>query len=200
MAYRFINTGTFNINQNFWELNPHLIYLDPFRKLYTQDDSKDKTVSSKQMWCIWLHEDPSYENKIYRQTGEVKLSSILYYYPEFDINNPLIQECINTYNSRCLTAAARAFKLEEVKLLDRAKLRSNTPYRFDEVVGYDKMGRAQILPGTVKDLEMMDKNTLNVYKQYEEVKRMFEEEQGELRVHGGRRETLREKGNLTLDI
>lgn len=200
MAYRLVNVGTFNIKQNFWELNPQLIYINPFKKLYDRDKSKDKDTSSKEMWCIWLHEDPSYENKIYRQTTEVKLESIKFYYPDFNPEDELVMQCIEEYNTTCLTAAARAFKLEELKLLERAKLKVSTPYRFDEVVGFDKTGRAQILPGTVKDLEAMDKNTLNIYKQYEEVKRMFEEEQGDLRVHGGRKETLRERGELLTDI
>jgi len=75
MAYKFINVGTFNINQNFWELNPQLIYIKPFALLYERDDSKNHSVSSKEMWCIWLHEDPSYENKVYRQKGEHKVDS-----------------------------------------------------------------------------------------------------------------------------
>ena len=200
MAYRFINVGTFNIKQNFWELNPQIIYINPFKKLYDRDTSKNKEISSKEMWCIWLHQDPSYENKIFRQDKEVKLESILYFYPEFNIEDPVIQNCIEEYDLKLLTAAAKAFKMEEHTLLQRAELINTTPYSFDQVVGYDKTGRAQVIPGTVKDLEMMKKNTLNIYKQYEEVKRMFEEEQGDLRVHGGRKETLREKGQLIIDI
>lgn len=200
MSYKLVNIGTFNINHNFWELNPQLIYMQPFRKLYERDKTKDKSLSSKEMWCIWLHEDPNYENKIYRQDSDVKLESIKYYYPDFDTKDEVIAECIKQYDTKLVTAAARAFKLEEQTLIQRAELCNTTPYRFDEVVGYDKTGRAQIIPGTVKDLEMMKKNTLSIYKQYEEVKRMFEEEQGDLRVHGGRKETLREKGQLIIDI
>jgi hypothetical protein len=55
MGYKFINVGTFNINHNFWELNPQIIYINPFRKLYERDKSKDKLISSKEMWCVWLH-------------------------------------------------------------------------------------------------------------------------------------------------
>jgi len=57
----------------------------------------------------------------------------------------------------------------------------------------------KVIKGTAKDLDAMRKNTLTIYKQYEEVKKMFEEEQGELRVHGGRKESIFEKGEL-LDL
>jgi hypothetical protein len=52
---------------NFWELNPHMIYVEPFSSLYQADKTKDKSKSSSDMWCVlWLTDPDEEVNKYYR--------------------------------------------------------------------------------------------------------------------------------------
>jgi hypothetical protein len=201
--YRFINSANGDYKINFWEINPQIAIIHPFRQLYERDTTKDKSVSSLEMWCIYMYCDPSYDNKIFRLPPDKKLDAITYVYPDFDKEDTSIAQCITEYDVHCLTSAARAFKEEELSLLKRAEFIKEAPYTFDEIATnrsgeymYTKQGSPIVIKGTAKDLDAMRKNTLTIYKQYEEVKKMFEEEQGELRVHGGRRESIFEKGEL----
>lgn len=54
--------------------------------------------------------------------------------------------------------------------------------------------------GTAKDLDSMRANTLKIYEQYAKVRKLFEEEQGEVRIKGGRKESLRERGGLMENV
>ena len=204
--YKFVNAANGDYNLNFLELNPQLALIAPFRELHERDTTKDKSYSSMEMWCVFMYCDPTYDNKIYRLPRDKKLDAIKFYHKDFDKDEELIAKCITEYDIHCLTSAARAFKEEEVSLLKRAEFIQNAPYTFDEIATnrqgeymYTRQGSPIVIKGTAKDLDAMRKNTLTIYKQYEEVKKMFEEEQGELRVHGGRKESIFEKGEL-LDL
>ena len=201
--YKFINGANGDYKINFWEINPQITLIAPFRELYERDTTKDKSVSSLEMWCVFMYCDPSYENKIYRLPPDKKLDAIKFLNKDFDKEEEVIAKCITEYDVHCLTSAARAFKEEELSLLKRAEFIKEAPYTFDEIATnrmgeymYTKQGSPIVIKGTAKDLDAMRKNTLTIYKQYEEVKKMFEEEQGELRVHGGRKESIFEKGEL----
>jgi len=201
MSYRFVNWGS--IHDNFWELNPQLPYILPFRELYERDKTANHQTSSKEMWCIAFHEDPRYDNKLYRMPLDNRREAILFYYPQFDFEDPIIKNCISSYDAHCITPAARAFKEEEISLIKRADFIKTAPYTFDEVSKdkngnpiYTRMGTPIITKGTAKDLDSMRGNTLKIYKQYEEVKKIFDDEQGDTRVLGGRRQTIRERGEL----
>ena len=63
--YRFINIPQkFDIDVDFWEYNPQVKYIEPYKTMYEQDDTADKSVSSKHLWCICLYLELSYANKI----------------------------------------------------------------------------------------------------------------------------------------
>lgn len=200
--YRFIKVGTFNIEEDFWKLNPQIRLINPFRKLYLRDEK----ASSYIMWCIWLYCDPSYENKVYRMPEKEKLDSIKFYYPDFDPTDELIKECIEQYDTYCITPAARAFKEEEASLVKRAEFIRDSPYTFDDVERDSKgavifvSGKPMARKGTATDLDRMRANTLKIYEQYAKVRKLFEEEQGEVRIKGGRKENLREKGGLLENV
>lgn len=204
MAYRFLNWGNGgDIKQNIWELNPQLPFIPPFSKLYKMDKSKGKEASSNDMWCISYMQDPRYDNKFFRMPEQDKMSALTYMHPDFNVELPIIQECLEAYDIHCLTPAAKAFKEEEASLVKRAEFIKSSPYTFDEIAKnskgepmYTRLGTPIMIKGTAKDLDSMRANTLKIYKQYEEVKKIFEEEQGNLRVHGGREQTIREKGQL----
>lgn len=199
--YKFVKINyPISFKDNFDDLNPLIKYIEPFKTLY----EADKTKYSDSMISVYLFCDPSYENKIYRLQIDQKKSAILAYNPDFNFNDPLIAECLLAYPEHCLTPAAKAFRIEEESLVKRTKFIDEAEYTFPEVVK-DKngaivyvAGRPMQTPGTAKDIDAMRKLTLDIYKKYDQVRKMFEEEQNELRLFGGGRETALEKNQLVI--
>jgi hypothetical protein len=64
----------FNIDLNFWKINPQLIIV--FDDLYEKDKSKDKITSSKIMWAIAMLYDPSDKNQFRNADFDVKKKAI----------------------------------------------------------------------------------------------------------------------------
>jgi NAD(P)H-flavin reductase len=202
--YRFVKINfPVTLTENIWKTNPQLKYIPPFSELYNSDSSEEHKQSSDIMTSIILYTDPRYENKIYRLEEQLKISTIKAFCEDFDLENDLITKCIIAYPDCCLTPAARAFIREEKELSKRTDYMEQTPYVKAEAVR-DKngaivyvSGKPMMIEGTVRELEMMKKNTLAIYKQYEQVKKIFEEEQkGEIRIHGGGEETLMDEGGF----
>ena len=200
--YRFVKVqGQFDIRKNFWEENFQISLIYPFSSLYQRDTTTDKSVSSKQMWMCWLDQDPNYENKLYRLPLDQKKSAILAYYPEFDYKDTLIAECLMAYPEHCLSPAAKSFRSEEETLRKFAEL-IEKKIEQDELTfdSYIPLGnnRFQLVKGTANQIADLKKKNAALYPQYDKIRRMFEEEQSELRLHGGGKETLMEKNGLIL--
>lgn len=202
--YRFlVIKPKFDIDAPFWEDNPWIKYISPFKDLYDRDDSKDKSISSKEAYCIWLYCDPSYQNKIGKMEEKAKRDAIKAYYSDFDFEDEIINQCINVYSNICLTPAARAFKIEEESLLRRAKFIDEAEYTFPEIAKDEKGrtiyagGRPVMIPGTAKEIDSMRKLSLDLFKKYSIIKKEFEEEQNaEGQMFGGGERTLMDEGGL----
>lgn len=174
---------------NFFELNPQHKYIEPFNKVKDQ----------KLMWAVWLWTDPDPENKMYRLSHDIKLDSVKRYYPKFDLEDSFILELIDAYNLHYLSPAARAFKEEEESLIHR----SNMIRRVQDELSRISMDNPMVLAeketqALLSRIDKMRADTLKVYKQYDEVKKLFEIEVKNPKVFGGRKETLREKGDLVI--
>jgi hypothetical protein len=166
--------------KNFWEVNPQLVYIPPFSSLYATDKSKEKTKSSKDMWCIFFMSDPDEEkNKFYRIPEKERLEMLKEVYnPEFDVENELVSECIIKYPSICLTAVERALKDEKDALAKRAVFLAKADYNYD----------------TMKDLDNAFSKTSKIYENFEAIEERFLKQKNQSRVKGGRRESASEKG------
>lgn len=198
--YRFINTTEkFNIEENFWKLNPQVKHIKPYSMLYRKDKSKDKSVSSKQMWCIWLYMDPSYNNKVGKLPESEKREAILDYYPDFNFEDPLIVQCMESYSTHFLSPVARNMVNLEVAIQnvsekvnelsrDKSKLTLDT---------YEKIeGRYQLKKGTMPQLMKLLDDVHKLMEKYDKMRRLFEEEQSEERIYGGGKLTAIESGEL----
>jgi hypothetical protein len=192
----------FDVRVNFWDKNYQIAFIKPFNELYENDKSKNKEFSSKQMWGLWLHQDPSSENKIGKLPKQQKLESIKLYCPEFDEEDEIIKRCLESYNQHCLSPAAKAFKEEEMSLAKRSKFITETDYTFDSIELNAKgepiyiAGKPMVKKGTATELDRMRANTLKIYQQYQEVQKMFQEEEGNVRIWGGGTEGMLDEGSL----
>lgn len=195
------------IKDNFWVLNPQIKIMKPFSELYKRDDSENKDVSSREMWCIMFLEEPNKEVNTFANTPREEKVKILNetYFP-LDLEDDLVDRCVDAYNLHLLTLAAKAFKSEEESLLERGRIINSTPYTFDSILLDAKgnqviaAGRPVLQKGTARDLDTLRKNTLSIFEQYKKVEALFLEELRNVRIHGGRTENMREKGQLIKDI
>lgn len=171
---------------NFWELNPHMIYVSPFNHLYDRDKSKDRVESSKHMWCIvWMSDPDEDTNKYYRLPTADRIDTCKRFNPLFDLEDDLIQTCITAYPDVCLTTIERALKAEKEFLDKRGMFLRNAEYGYDTMTMLDNAASK-----TSKILEQYDK----VYQQFVESKRKS------VQVHGGRQLTGREKKIIKPDL
>lgn len=188
----------FDTDVNFQELNPQMKLIKPYSELYKLENS------SKDMQMIFFLCDPDEdENKFARWDYDTRLKILKEtFHPDFDPKNPLIEECLYSYPTDCLSAAERAFKEEKESLFKRAKFLKNAEYTFDDVERDAKgavifvAGKPMTRKGTADTLDKMRGYTLKIYQQYEEVEAVFSKEKEKARVVGGRKESLTERNVL----
>ncbi len=177
----FINVKKdFNPKENFWDLNPHLIYVKPFSIPYNEDRSSNKEESSKDMWCILWMSDPDEDvNKYYRLPYNERLDVCKEFNKEFNEEKEIIKDCINAYPEKCLSTIERAYKMEKDQLAKRAEFLAEADYNFE----------------TMKSLDHAKGITYKIYKDFERIeKEYFASKKSENRILGGRRASPREKG------
>ena len=183
MANSFINVKkSFDPSFNYWELNPHLIYLKPYSILYNEDKSKNKEESSKIMWCVTWMIDPDEEtNKYYRLDEERRLEVCKEFQPKFDNTDELVQSIMVSYPEDCLTVIERSLRDTKEFMRKRDKFIKSQEYNFE----------------TMKELDDAATKTIKIYQDYEKIEKVFTEEKNKsTRIRGGRQETARESGRI----
>jgi hypothetical protein len=174
----------FDPTMNFWEINPQLIYINPFSDLYSNDKSKNKEQSSKDMWCIlWMNDPDEDVNKFYRIPKEERIETCKNFNKTFDPQHPLIEECSKYYTELCLSADEKAYKLQKDQLIEIAQYLNTLPLDLDTI-------------GKIVDLKS---KMPKIYKDFETVDKLFQKVKSEQRVFGGRRQTSREQGRIIPD-
>jgi len=177
-------TNFTNINKNssgnFWDLNPHIIYIEPFHAMYSFDKSKGKEQSSRDMWCVlWLTDPDEEVNKYYRITDkEEKLEICKNFNPAFDENHPLILEALEKYPHLCLNADELAYKLQKDQLIEISQFLSSQTI--------DMANIAEIIN--------LKSKMPKIYQDFEKIDKLFQKNKSESKVWGGRKQTAREKG------
>lgn len=184
----------FDIQTDFWTKNFPLKFVSPFDELY---EDKGHEESSRFMWCLWLLEHPSTYNPFRNLDRAEKVESIRKYVDWFDPEDEFQKSCINKFNHVCLTLAAKGFKGEDETLIKRQEMVIALQDRFSSIIEEDPlMLRNRETIALMKYLEDMRKNTAKVYEGYEEARKVFEQEEEELIIHGGGRESIVESGGL----
>lgn len=175
----------FGKDVNFWEMNQQLIYLSPFSKLYQRDKSKDKEKSSKEMWMVFFLCDPDEEkNKFYRIEYNERLKMLKdTFYPAFKEYDEVIQECLEAYPAKCLTAVERALKQEIDSMTGLVNY--ITSFNYDDISLDD-----------INKLVRIRAQTPKVMENYEKLQSKFIKQKKESRLRGGRKESKRESKQL----
>lgn len=171
---------------NFWELNPHLRFVNPFASLYDRDETKNKTQSSKDMWCIFFLSEPDEDiNLYYRLTYSEILNVCTNFNPDFNIEDDLILQCMQEYPETCLTVIQRLLKTTKDLFKKRNQFLKEADYNFETMTAIDNA-----IAKTPKMEEDFDKI----------VQKYAEEKNKEIQLYGGRKLTAREKKTIKADI
>jgi len=185
----------FSPDKNWWELNPQMIIMSPFSKLYDRDKSKGKIKSSKTMWCVFFMSEPDEDiNKFYRMPHEQRQQMLKDTYNEhFDWKERLTEECLDIYPHICLSAVEMSLKEEIDSMVIRAKFitRESQDLTLDktEIVN----GKAFTVRGNALQIENIRSKTPKLLENYEKIKEKFLTQKAAAKVKGQRRQTKAEK-------
>ena len=166
---------SFNINLNFWEENPHAVYV--FKNFYNSDNSKEKNWSSKIMWAIALLFHPRSDYANIEFLDRLKFVKDDYLVNEiFDIDAH--DEIIKIFKTHCLTREQRFLSNLAKKLDERDAYLESLPYTIDNF----------------ETLEKALKNSKDIMNQYLTVKSLVEQEDDV--TFGSIVESASEKGEI----
>jgi len=158
---------TFSPEANFWKEHSQLAAAGPIKKLYDEDTSKQKMVSSKLMWCIVLIWD---RNSLFYNLPEIgedsKIVTIFEDYygslEAYESNKALINEIKDFYLKLQETPAERSVRSVEKKLEERAKFLNETDYTLGTPTE-----KGTWVGGTAAILDGMLANTKKITDLYE---------------------------------
>ena len=168
----FINE--ISLDENFWLVNPHFKYLTDFKDLYTNDKSKNKEISSRQLWAIVLYCDITSPFK--RMSLEKRKEETLNYInSKFEWKD--IEPFFEKYKECAMSEKQQLFLSYSQQMRDREKFIKDTPYKAS----------------TYKMLEEMKKNSLNFWKDYQRVEADMQEEFQQEVLKGGRKKSKSER-------
>lgn len=187
-------TKLWNVDENYWLLNPIMKTFKAFKDFYEQDKSKNKEKSSKIMWAIALYSDPNEANPWRNSSDSDKKELIATDFlgdKKFEWEDSYIANLINCYEENCLTRGERELVRFESKLTDRGNFIHETNYSLDD---YDE-DSGKIIKGTADQLDKMMVNTIKIYEQYDLIKAMISKESG-IHIKGGAKESAAEQGQM----
>jgi hypothetical protein len=162
----------FNLDVNFWQLNPQLVLA--FNNLYNSDNSKNKEKSSKIMWAIAMLYDPSENNQFRNAEFDKKKELIRSVYindKNFAWENYLVE--IETYKDYALSPIEREILVLEESLASRREF-LRTPYT----------------PKTAALLDDMHKKSVDIQKQHIELRKLIKETNIEGKTKGNRQKSF----------
>lgn len=176
--------SNFDIETNFWEVNPIFKITGKFAKFYRSDTSRGKAASSKVMWALSLLLDNTKENKLRNFPVKEKQQIIAEEFirdPKFDWKKH--NALIDFYKETQLTSSERSLMFFREKMDEREAFLSSTKYTLDNAKDLDS-----IVSNTDKLFSMIQKLDLQVEKEKNE------ESSGAIR--GGRVESAGERKDL----
>lgn len=169
------------LESNYWEINSEFKIIESFKKLYTEDTSKNKTVSSKIMWGVHLTTHP--ESKFYNLPDKFEVIA-KDWLGDAEFNWEKIQDIIDTFKESVLSDAERAL----VNWNETMRLRDST---------IKEMYQTALGNKAVKELVELDKmlaNTPKMFADYTKVKKEFEEDK--LKKKGKTIKSLSDTGEI----
>lgn len=163
---------------DFWESNPQLKYMTPFKDIY-EWKGKSQEWTSRVGWSIFLFCDPN--SKFTRMSKENRKDEIeKHFMKEKIFHLAKVKECVKLYPERLLTPAKRNFKGWEDLLTKRDKFLKDKDYS----------------PETYQMLDSMMKDSKTIWERFLSIKAEMEAEDAKANTRGGMKKSAAEKGEL----
>lgn len=170
---------------NFWEHNPQFTLVQPFRKLWKSDRTKDKNGSSNLMWAVALIYHP--KSDLYNVTGkEDKISDTILGIKGADVEKYWEdnKEIVDAFIDTALTQAEKSLVSWYEYMKKRDIYLKNTEYYFDQYKT-DKMGNNVLSKtgqyivekGTAEQLDKAWGASKSMWADYEKIMKAIGEEE-----------------------
>lgn len=170
---------------NFWEHNPQFTLIQPFRKLWKSDRTKDKNGSSDLMWATALIYHP--KSDLYNVTGkEEKVSETMLGIKASDVEKYWAdnKEIVDAFIDSALTQAEKSLVSWYEYMKKRDIYLKNTEYYFDQYKT-DKMGNNMLSKtgqyimekGTAEQLDKAWGASKSMWADYEKIIKAVSEEE-----------------------
>jgi hypothetical protein len=183
--------SNFDINNNFWKINPQLTLLGAFKKLYDSDKSKDKINSSHIMWGIGLVYDP--ESKYYNIPLDYRRKLVVVdYFKQEKFGWAIYNDVIDFYIECCLTTAERSLAEWNNKMTERSEFINSTKYS----IGTVNAKTGSFVGSTIQIIDNMLANTKKLYDDYKRIMEDLGKEQMKTNVKGGTQKSASESGMI----
>jgi len=175
--------ANFDINNNFWEVNPGFKILGEFAKFYRKDTSKGKATSSKVMWAVAWFADVDSENRLKNFTEkDRKILISEEYIKEEKFNWKKYNVLIDYYRETQLSPSKRSLVFLRRKMEEREAFLVKTTYDLDNA----------------RDLDGIIANTDKIFSMISKLEQQIEKDEsvGGGAVRGGRIESAGERKEI----
>lgn len=171
---------SWDIQGNFWKLNPQFLAKENFRKLHDEDKSKGKQDSSLLMWGLAFLCD--FDSK-YRQLSDKEKKELiahdLFRNDTFNWDDPGINQLAKSWDT---------FKTAAQKQMMQWERFLNEKTEFMQTLKYDS--------DTAELIEKLLLSNSKLYKEYEDIMTRLSQETDGGMMMGGSMESLSEKGEI----
>ena len=171
---------SWDIQINFWKVNPQFLLKETFRKLHDEDKSKGKQDSSLLMWGLAFLCD--FDSK-YRQLSDKEKKELiaqdLFRNDQFNWEDPAIKILVNSWE---------VFKTSSQKQMMQWERFLNEKTEFMQTSKYDS--------STAELVEKLLLSNSKLYKEYEDIMTRLSQEGDGGMMMGGSMESLSEKGEI----
>lgn len=158
---------------NFWETNPQFTAINPFKKLWKGDKSKNKADSSTLMWAIALMYMPT-SDLYYTSNKEEIIGQSMLNVKTIDIDSfwESKKELVDAFIDMTLTQAEKSLISWEKRLKQRDAFLEGQVYTF----GYIDADGVEYRDNT-KSLDDMGSKTGKFYEEFFKIKKELKEEE-----------------------
>jgi hypothetical protein len=182
--------NSFDLNVNFWVVNPSLKIPEAFAKLYNSDKSKEKKDSSQIMWAIALLLDS--DSKFFNLPEEDRKNLIKKDYLKNEKFSFMVyKDAVDMYSQLILTPAKRALAGWNDKITERDQFLRETPYTLGDIGD-----KGNWVGGTADVIDRMMSNTKKLYDDYQRIIEDLEEEKTKESGKGNRKASLADSGEI----
>lgn len=176
---------SFNQKSNFWDENPQLAIINPFKTLMKNDKSKSKIDSSTLMWAIALINHPK-SDLYYVENKEDVITKDMLGVKESNLEQFWIDKkpLVDAFTNACLSQAERSLVDWYDYMRKRDIYLKNTEYYFDQYKVdnngdniFTKTGQLVTEKGTAEQLDKAWGASKSMWADYDKITKLVREEE-----------------------